>query len=65
MLPTQSSLRASRSKEILKLYPYLEDADIAEALAYAAWRRRGSRSRSVARESSIPQPRFLHAFLER
>lgn len=24
--------------EILKLYPYLEDADIQEALAYAAWR---------------------------
>ncbi|MGH7573006.1 MAG: DUF433 domain-containing protein [Gemmatimonadota bacterium] len=25
-------------EEILKLYPYLEEADIAEALAYAAWR---------------------------
>lgn len=24
--------------EILKLYPYLEEADIPEALAYAAWR---------------------------
>ncbi|HEX2122734.1 MAG TPA: DUF433 domain-containing protein [Thermoanaerobaculia bacterium] len=24
--------------EILKLYPYLEAEDIAEALAYAAWR---------------------------
>ena len=24
--------------EILKLYPSLEDADIQEALAYAAWR---------------------------
>ena len=24
--------------EILKLYPYLEEADIREALAYAAWR---------------------------
>lgn len=24
--------------EILKLYPYLEEADITEALAYAAWR---------------------------
>jgi uncharacterized protein (DUF433 family) len=24
--------------EILELYPYLEEADIAEALAYAAWR---------------------------
>lgn len=24
--------------EILKLYPYLEEADIGEALAYAAWR---------------------------
>ncbi|HEX9664152.1 MAG TPA: DUF433 domain-containing protein [Candidatus Binatia bacterium] len=30
---------AGRSKEeILKLYPYLEEDDIAEALAYAAWR---------------------------
>lgn len=30
---------AGRSKEeILGLYPYLEDADIAEALGYAAWR---------------------------
>ena len=24
--------------EILKLYPYLEDADIRAALAYASWR---------------------------
>jgi len=24
--------------EILRLYPYLEDADIAAALAYATWR---------------------------
>ena len=24
--------------EILKLYPYLEDEDIAQALTYAAWR---------------------------
>jgi len=24
--------------EILKLYPYLEDPDITEALSYAAWR---------------------------
>ena len=24
--------------EILKSYPYLEEADLAEALAYAAWR---------------------------
>ncbi|HXG68218.1 MAG TPA: DUF433 domain-containing protein [Blastocatellia bacterium] len=24
--------------EILKLYPYLEEEDISEALAYAAWR---------------------------
>jgi uncharacterized protein (DUF433 family) len=24
--------------EILRLYPYLEEADIHEALAYAAWR---------------------------
>lgn len=28
-----------RSKsDILKLYPYLEDEDIAQALTYAAWR---------------------------
>ena len=26
------------SKEILKAYPYLEEEDIHEALAYAAWR---------------------------
>lgn len=26
------------SAEILKAYPYLEPADISEALAYAAWR---------------------------
>ncbi|MEW6111324.1 MAG: DUF433 domain-containing protein [Thermodesulfobacteriota bacterium] len=25
-------------EDILKLYPYLEDGDIREALAYAAWR---------------------------
>ena len=24
--------------EILKLYPYLEEEDLSEALAYAAWR---------------------------
>ena len=30
---------AGHSKEeILKLYPYLEDEDIDEALSYAAWR---------------------------
>lgn len=30
---------AGRSKkEILDLYPYLEEADTAEALAYTAWR---------------------------
>lgn len=30
---------AGRSnEEILNLYPYLEEPDIAEALAYAAWR---------------------------
>lgn len=30
---------AGQSKEdILKLYPYLESPDIAEALSYAAWR---------------------------
>jgi uncharacterized protein (DUF433 family) len=28
----------SSHTEILKLYPYLEEADIREALAYAAWR---------------------------
>jgi uncharacterized protein (DUF433 family) len=27
-----------RREEILKLYPYLEEDDIGEALAYAAWR---------------------------
>lgn len=26
------------TEEILKAYPYLEAADISEALAYAAWR---------------------------
>ncbi|MCC6498751.1 MAG: DUF433 domain-containing protein [Anaerolineales bacterium] len=26
------------NQEILKAYPYLEEADIREALAYAAWR---------------------------
>jgi uncharacterized protein (DUF433 family) len=32
-------LAAGRStEEILKLYPYLEEPDIAEALTYAAWR---------------------------
>jgi uncharacterized protein (DUF433 family) len=30
---------AGRTKEeILRLYPYLEEGDIAEALSYAAWR---------------------------
>lgn len=32
-------LAAGRSRaEILEAYPYLEDADITAALAYAAWR---------------------------
>lgn len=32
-------IAAGHSKEeILKAYPYLEDEDIREALAYAAWR---------------------------
>jgi len=32
-------LAAGRTRdEILKLYPYLESEDIAQALAYAAWR---------------------------
>lgn len=32
-------MAAGRAKaDILKLYPYLEDEDIAQALAYAAWR---------------------------
>lgn len=32
-------IAAGHSKdEILKLYPYLEPADIDEALSYAAWR---------------------------
>lgn len=34
-------LAAGRSRdEILKAYPYLEPADIDQALAYAAWRPR-------------------------
>ena len=34
-----SLLAAGRSTpEILKAYPYLEEADVHEALAYAAWR---------------------------
>jgi uncharacterized protein (DUF433 family) len=32
-------------EEILKAYPYLEEQDIREALAYAAWR---------AEESEVP-----------
>jgi uncharacterized protein (DUF433 family) len=40
---------AGRSREeILKLYPYLEEADIAAALSYAAWR---------AGEIDVPLPR--------
>jgi uncharacterized protein (DUF433 family) len=37
---TVVGLVASRHsrEEILSLYPYLEDEDITEALAYAAWR---------------------------
>ena len=32
-------LAAGRARdEILKLYPYLDDEDITQALAYAAWR---------------------------
>jgi uncharacterized protein (DUF433 family) len=32
-------IAAGHSKEaVLELYPYLEEADIAEALSYAAWR---------------------------
>jgi len=32
-------LAAGRARQdILKLYPYLEDEDITQALAYAAWR---------------------------
>lgn len=32
-------IAAGRSnEEILKLYPYLEEADISAALSYAAWR---------------------------
>lgn len=27
-----------QAREILKLYPYLEEEDLREALAYAAWR---------------------------
>lgn len=34
-----SLLAAGHSREeILKLYPYLEDEDITQALTYAAWR---------------------------
>jgi len=65
MLPRRSDLRASRSKEIFKLYPYLEEADIAEALAYAAWRRRDRGPARSPVKVLIPQARFLHAFLER
>jgi uncharacterized protein (DUF433 family) len=36
------------TKEILELYPYLEEPDIAEALSYAAWR---------AEEIEVPIPR--------
>jgi uncharacterized protein (DUF433 family) len=32
-------IAAGRTRnEILRLYPYLEDEDITQALAYAAWR---------------------------
>jgi uncharacterized protein (DUF433 family) len=32
-------IAAGHSREaVLKLYPYLEDGDITEALSYAAWR---------------------------
>jgi uncharacterized protein (DUF433 family) len=32
-------IAAGRTRqEILKAYPYLEDADLTEALSYAAWR---------------------------
>jgi uncharacterized protein (DUF433 family) len=35
-------LAAGRSREeILKAYPYLEDEDISQAFAYAAWRLEG------------------------
>ena len=30
--------KGHRQEEILKLYPYLEAEDIAQALGYAAWR---------------------------
>jgi uncharacterized protein (DUF433 family) len=35
--------------EIVKAYPYLEEADIREALAYAAWR-------SEEAEAPLPRP---------
>jgi uncharacterized protein (DUF433 family) len=35
------------TKELLRLYPYLEEADIRAALSYAAWR-------SQEREISLP-----------
>lgn len=37
----------TRAKQILELYPYLEEADIQAALAYAAWR---------TQETELPLP---------
>src|SRR2546422_528954 len=37
--------------DILKAYPYLEEQDIWEALAYAAWRVEGSKYPSLGREN--------------
>ena len=64
-LPPQSRLRASRPTEMFKLYPYLKEADIAEALADAAGRRRDRGPARLPVKILIPEPRFLYAFLER
>lgn len=37
-ITSRRSFARHRRDEILRLYPYLEDEDIAEALACAAWR---------------------------
>ena len=41
-------------EEILKLYPYLEEEDIPEALAYAAWRPEEVEA-SLLREQSLAE----------
>jgi len=61
---------AGRSKEeILRLYPYLEEPDIAEALTYAAWRAEeieASLARSALHLRSLkPHPRRWREYLPR